>query len=164
MHPIYVTFSVPEQELPVIRERMQQAALAVEIDTPGNTSKKLHGDLSFIDNAVDITTGRIRLKATFANTNGLLWPGQFLQTRLTLGMLTNATMVPSQALQSSQSGDFVFVIGADGKAQKRPVVAGKSRGGALVIENGVKPGETVVIDGQLRLVDGAPVTIHSKAL
>ena len=164
VHPIYVTFSVPEQELPAIRERMQLAALPVEIDTPGNSSQQIHGDLSFIDNAVDITTGRIRLKATFANTNGLLWPGQFLQTRLTLGMLTNATMVPSQALQSSQSGDFVFVIGADSKAQKRAVVAGKSRGGALVIENGVKPGETVVIDGQLRLVDGAPVTIHSKAL
>ncbi len=164
VHPIYVTFSVPEQELPAIRERMEIAPLPVEVDTPGHDSRKLQGNLSFIDNAVDVTTGRIRLKATFVNTNGLLWPGQFLQTRLTLAIMTNATMVPSQALQSSQSGDFVFVIGSDGKAQKRPVMAGKSRAGALVIESGVKPGETVVIDGQLRLVDGAPVTIHSKTL
>jgi multidrug efflux system membrane fusion protein len=164
VHPIYVTFSVPEQELPAIRERMQIAALPVEVDTPGHESRKLQGNLSFIDNAVDVTTGRIRLKATFVNTNGLLWPGQFLQTRLTLGIVTNAIMVPSQALQSSQSGDFVFVIGSDGKAQKRSVVAGKSRSGALVIESGVKSGETVVTDGQLRLVEGAPVTIHSKAL
>ena len=102
VHPIYVTFSVPEQELPAIRERMETASLPVEVDTPGRESLKLQGNLSFIDNAVDVTTGRIRLKGTFVNTNGLLWPGQFLQTRLTLGMVTNATMVPSQALQSSQ--------------------------------------------------------------
>jgi multidrug efflux system membrane fusion protein len=162
--PIYVTFSVPEQELPAIRERMQLAALPVEVDTPGHDSQKLHGTLSFIDNSVDVTTGRIRLKGTFVNTNGVLWPGQFLQTRLTLGMVTNATMVPSESLQSSQTGDFIFVIGTDGKAQKRSVVAGKSRAGALVIESGIRAGETIVTDGQLRLVDGAPVTIHAKAL
>ena len=164
IHPIYATFSVPEQELPAIRERMQQATLPVEVDVPGNSSTKLTGALSFIDNAVDMTTGRIKLKATFANTNGLLWPGQFLQTRLTLRTLSHATMVPAQALQSSQSGDFVFVVRSDSSVQKRSVVAGPSRAGLLVIEKGVEPGETVVTDGQLRLVEGASVIVHTGAL
>jgi len=164
IHPIYVTFSVPEQELPAIRQRMQQATLPVEVDVPGDTSTKLTGDLTFIDNAVDITTGRIKLKATFANTNSLLWPGQFLQTRLTLRTLSRATMVPTQALQSSQTGDFVFVMRSDSTVEKRPVVAGPGRAGLLVIEKGVQPGETVVTDGQLRLVEGARVTVHTGAL
>jgi multidrug efflux system membrane fusion protein len=158
IHPIYVTFSVPEQELPAIRERMQQAALPVEVDVPGASSMKMTGDLTFIDNAVDMATGRIKLKATFANTNSLLWPGQFLQTRLTLRTLSHATMVPAQALQSSQSGDFVFVVRPDSTVQKRSVTAGPTRGGLMVIESGVQPGETVVIDGQLRLVEGSQVT------
>jgi len=164
IHPIYVTFSVPEQELPAIRERMQQATLPVEVDVPGNNSTKLTGDLSFIDNAVDMTTGRIKLKATFTNTNSLLWPGQFLQTRLTLRTLSHATMIPAQALQSSQSGDFVFVVRSNATVLKRSVVAGPGRGGLLVIEKGVEPGETVVTDGQLRLVEGANVIVHTGAL
>jgi multidrug efflux system membrane fusion protein len=164
VHPIYVTFSAPEQELPAIRERMQQAALPVEVDVPGSSSMKMTGDLTFIDNAVDMATGRIKLKATFANTNNLLWPGQFLQTRLTLRTLSHATMVPAQALQSSQSGDFVFVVRPDSTVQKRSVAAGPTRAGLMVIESGVQPGETVVIDGQLRLVEGAKITTQSPAL
>jgi membrane fusion protein, multidrug efflux system len=164
VHPIYVTFSVPEQELPPIRERMQAAALPVEVDAPGSTGLKLKGELSFIDNTVDMTTGRIRLKATFENADGLLWPGQFLQTRLTIRTLAHATMVPTQALQSSQSGDFMFVVKEDSKVQKRPVVAGPSRGGMMVVEKGIEPGETVVIDGQLRLVEGSEVKAHNNQL
>jgi multidrug efflux system membrane fusion protein len=161
VRPIYVTFSVPEQDLPTIRERMAKASLLVEVDTPGDATVKQRGEVSFIDNAVDMTTGRIKLKATFANTNNSLWPGQFVQARLTLRTLTQATMVPSQALQSSQSGDFVYVVKSDSKVQKRDVVAGMSRGGQMVIESGVQPGETVVVDGQLRLVDGATVTTQA---
>ena len=164
VHPIYVTFSVPEQELPAIRERMQGAALPVEVDAPGNTSLKLKGELSFIDNTVDMATGRIRLTATFENADGLLWPGQFLQTRLTIRTLAHATMVPTQALQSSQSGDFMFVVKQDSKVEKRPVTAGPSRGGMMVVEKGVEPGETVVIDGQLRLVEGSEVKAHNNEL
>jgi multidrug efflux system membrane fusion protein len=164
VHPIYVTFSVPEQELPTIRERMHGAALPVEVDAPGNSAIKLKGDLSFIDNTVDMTTGRIRLKATFENADGLLWPGQFLQTRLTIRTLAHATMVPTQALQSSQSGDFMFVVKQDSKVQKRMVTAGPSRGGMMVVEKGIEPGETVVIDGQLRLVEGSEVKAQNNQL
>jgi len=157
VQPIYVTFSVPEQELPAIRQRMVQSTLAVEVEVPGELADPPRGELSFIDNSVDITTGRIKLKATFANTNNLLWPGQFLQTKLTLRTLSHATVVTNHAIQSSQSGDFVFVVQPDSTVQKRLVVAGLSRKGMTVIEKGLQPGETVVTDGQLRLRDGSPV-------
>jgi multidrug efflux system membrane fusion protein len=158
VHPIYITFSVPEQELPAIRRRMKEAPLIVEGEVPGETGETPRGELAFIDNAVDTTTGRIKLKAVFANTNDVLWPGQFLQTKLILRTLNHATIVPDEAIQSSQSGDFVFVVSADSTVQKRPVLVGLSRAGMTVVENGVQAGETVVTDGQLRLKDGSPVT------
>jgi len=162
VHPIYITFSVPEQELPAIRQRMKASALIVEGEVPGETTEPARGELAFIDNAVDTTTGRIKLKAVFSNTNDVLWPGQFLQTKLILRTLNHATVVPDEAIQSSQSGDFVFVVKADSTAQKRPVVVGLSRGGMTVVESGVQGGETVVTDGQLRLKDGSPVTAQTK--
>ncbi len=161
VHPIYVTFSVPEQDLPAIRRRMQQAALPVEAQVTGEADDPPRGHLSFIDNAVDATTGRIKLKATFPNTDNTLWPGQFVQTTLVLSNLAQATVVPSQAVQSSQSGDFVFVVKADATVQKRPVALGLSRSGVAVIQRGVSPGETVVIDGQLRLAEGSKVTAQN---
>ena len=164
VHPIYVTFSVPEQDLPAIRRRMQQAALPVEAQVSGEPDDPPRGHLSFIDNAVDATTGRIKLKATFPNTDNTLWPGQFVQTTLVLSNLAQATVVPSQAVQSSQSGEFVFVVKADATVQKRPVrpvALGLSRSGVAVIQSGVSPGETVVIDGQLRLVEGSKVTTQN---
>src|SRR5207245_7207416 len=127
VHPIYVTFSVPEQDLPAIRRRMQQAALPVEAQVSGEADVPPRGHLSFIDNAVDATTGRIKLKATFPNTDNTLWPGQFVQTILTLNILKHATVVPSQAVQSSQSGDFAFVVKSDSTVQKRAIVAGLRR-------------------------------------
>jgi multidrug efflux system membrane fusion protein len=162
VHPIYITFSVPEQELPAIRQRMRESPLIVEGEVPGETGEPARGELAFIDNAVDTTTGRIKLKAVFSNTNDVLWPGQFLQTRLILRTLNHATVVPDPAIQSSQTGDFVFVVKADSTAQKRPVVVGLSRGGMTVVENGVQAGETVVTDGQLRLKDGSPVTAQTQ--
>jgi multidrug efflux system membrane fusion protein len=157
VHPIYVTFSAPEQDLPAIRQRLRESKLSVEAELPAETTEPPRGELSFIDNAVDTTTGRIKLKATFPNSNDVLWPGQFLQTKLTLRTLSNATVVPTQAIQSSQSGDFIFVVKPDSTVQKRPVVAGLSRKGKTVIENGLRAGETVVTDGQLRLRDGSPI-------
>jgi multidrug efflux system membrane fusion protein len=162
VHPIYITFSVPEQELPAIRQRMKASALIVEGEVPGDTTEPARGELAFIDNAVDTTTGRIKLKAVFSNTNDVLWPGQFLQTKLILRTLNHATVVPDEAIQSSQTGDFVFVVKVDSTVQKRPVVVGLSRGGMTVVESGVQGGETVVTDGQLRLKDGSPVTAQTK--
>jgi len=157
VQPIYVTFSSPEQDLPAIRQRMRDSRLSVEVETASDANETPHGELSFIDNFVDTATGRIKLKATFANTNNVLWPGQFVQTRLTLRTLTNATAVPARAIQSSQSGDFIFVVKSDSTVQKRPIVAGLSRNGKTVIETGLRSGETVVVDGQLRLREGSPV-------
>jgi multidrug efflux system membrane fusion protein len=158
VHPIYITFSVPEQELPAIRQRIKQAPLIVEGEVPGEARERPRGELAFIDNAVDTTTGRIKLKAVFSNTNDVLWPGQFLQTKLILRTLNHATVVPDQAIQSSQTGDFVFVVKADSTVAKRPVAVGLSRSGMTVVESGVQAGETVVTDGQLRLKEGSPVT------
>jgi multidrug efflux system membrane fusion protein len=162
VHPIYITFSVPEQELPAIRQRLKESPLIVDVEMRGDVSEPARGELAFIDNAVDTTTGRIKLKAVFANTNDVLWPGQFLQTKLVLRTLNQATIVPDRAIQSSQTGDFVFVVKADSTVQKRPVVVGLSRGGITVVENGVQAGETVVTDGQLRLKDGSPVTMQTQ--
>jgi len=161
VHPIYITFSVPEQELPAIRRRMKESPLLVDGEIPGETGQLVRGELAFIDNAVDTTTGRIKLKAVFANTNDVLWPGQFLQTKLILRTLNHATVVPDQAIQSSQSGDFVFIVKPDSTVQKRSVTIGLSRTGMTVVENGVQAGETVVTDGQLRLKDGSPVTTQT---
>jgi multidrug efflux system membrane fusion protein len=164
IHPIYVTFSVPEHELAAIRRRLSKtklfvaAQLPAEPLAPGNTAEPPRGELTFIDNTVDATTGRIKLKATFPNSDNALWPGQFVQTVLTLDVLKDAVVVPSEAVQSSQSGDFVFVVTAEATVQKRAIVAGVSRGGTTVIDKGVQAGETVVTDGQLRLTDGAKVT------
>ena len=162
VHPIYITFSVPEQELPAIRQRMKASQLMVEGEVPGELGEPARGELAFIDNVVDTTTGRIKLKAVFANTNDVLWPGQFLQTKLILRTLNHATVVPDEAIQSSQTGDFVFVVKADSTVQKRPVVIGLSRRGMTVVESGVQGGETVVTDGQLRLKDGSPVTAQTQ--
>src|SRR5437870_3553337 len=120
IHPIYVTFSVPEQDLPAIRKRLRESKLVVqaqpqaptEAGVPAGDAVDPRGELSFIDNTVDSTTGRIKLKATFPNEDSALWPGQYVQTILTLNTLAHAVVVPSQAVQSSQSGDFVFVVQA----------------------------------------------------
>ena len=161
VRPIYVTFSVPEQDLPAIRRRMREAALPVEAQVLGEADDPPYGELSFIDNAVDMNTGRIKLKATFPNTDNALWPGQFVQATLVVSNLAHATVVPAQAVQSSQSGDFVFVVKADDTVEKRPVTAGYSHNGAIVVPSGVQPGETVVTDGQLRLAEGSKVTVQA---
>src|SRR5262249_294721 len=143
---------------------MRESKLFVEAQAPvvpglpGEVAEPPRGELTFIDNTVDVTTGRIKLKATFPNSDNTLCPGQFVQTILTLNILKHATLVLSQGVQSSQSGDFVFVVKSDSTVQKRAIVAGLPRRGMTVIESGVQSGETVVTDGQLRLTEGAPVT------
>ena len=108
IRPIYVAFAVPERQLPEIRWRARAATLPVEAFAPGETNQIARGELTFIDNAVDMKTGTILLKGTFANTNEVLWPGQFVQTSLTLNMLKQATVVPSQAVQIGQNGGYIL--------------------------------------------------------
>ena len=115
-----------------------------------------------INNQVDAATGTLLLRARFANETELLWPGQFLNVVLVLGSLTNAPVVATSAVQSGQNGDFVFVVKADQTVEKRPVTLGLVRGNETVIQSGVKIGEMVVTDGQLRLVNGAKVDIKTS--
>jgi membrane fusion protein, multidrug efflux system len=157
--PIYVAFSVPEQQLPAIRRESQGCALPVVAIVPGDTNLSATGELTFINNTVDASTGTIGLKGTFANTNDVLWPGQFVQVSMTLRQLAQATVVPSQAVQTGQDGDYVFVVKGDETVEPRPVIASITRSGKTVIVSGLTPGETVVTDGQMRLVPGAKVSV-----
>jgi multidrug efflux system membrane fusion protein len=163
IHPIYVTFAVPEQYLPVIKREMRTKTLPVAVTFQNMDGPPPQGDLTFVDNAVDMTTGTILLKATFPNNDWALWPGQFVQVNLMLAELTNAIVVPSQALQTGQNGSFTYVVKLDQTVEQRPVTAGISYQGGTVIEKGLSAGETVVTDGQLRLAPGVNVDVKSSA-
>jgi len=161
IHPIYAAFAVPEQNLPAIRRRMREAVLPVTAVIPGEDAQPV-GKLTFVDNAVNTDTGTILLKGTFDNADDTLWPGQFIQVTLTLSNLVQAAVVPSQAVQTGQNGEFVFVVKPDETVEMRPVVTGVTSEGVTVIASGAKPGETVVTDGQLRLVPGAEVSVKTS--
>jgi membrane fusion protein, multidrug efflux system len=164
VHPIYVAFAVPEQQLPAIRRQARQAALPVEVVVPDDPDHPARGELTFIDNTVDTNTGTILLKGTFANPDDVLWPGQFVHVSLTLSNLVDATVVPSQAVQTGQNGEFIFVVQPDQTVEARPVVTGIAYDGQTVIASGIAPGETVVTDGQLRLVPGTKVEVKTQEL
>jgi multidrug efflux system membrane fusion protein len=163
IRPIHVTFSVPEQNLAKIKKYQAEGPLAVEALIPQDDGPPEHGELSFIDNQVDSLTGMITLKATFQNESGRLWPGQFVNALLALHTLPGAVVVPTAAVQTSQSGQFVFVVKQDQTVDLRPIVAGLSLDHRTVIQQGVEAGETVVTDGQLRLVPGAKINIKRHA-
>ena len=160
--PIYVSFTVPEKELPEIKKYLSGGRLKVEAVAPNDPKGPEEGTISFLDNAVDTTTGTIRLKGTFANSGLRLWPGQFVNCALTLTYLSNAVVVPTSAVQTGQQGEYLFVVKRDGTVEMRPVAVALAGGGESVIARGVKPGETVVTDGQLRLVPGAKVEVKEK--
>ena len=160
--PLYEDFSVPEQYLGVIKKYMAGGRLQIEATPYGDTAAEV-GYLTFVDNTVDNTTGTIKLKGTFANTDHRLWPGQFSTVSLRLSEEENATVVPTQAVQTGQSGDFVFVIKPDQTAESRPVKVARTLGTESVIAKGIEPGETVVTDGQLRLIPGIKVQIKAAA-
>jgi multidrug efflux system membrane fusion protein len=160
IHPIYVAFAVPEQYLPEIKKEMRERTLNVQV-TFQNMDAPPQGELTFIDNSVDTTTGTIQLKATFPNEDSALWPGQFVQVVLTLSDLTNAIVVPTQAVQTGQNGRFVYVVKPDQIAEERPVTIGITYQGETVVQSGLRTGETVVTDGQLRLAPGVKVNIKS---
>lgn len=159
--PAEVAFAVPASLLPSIRSRMEAAEpLQVEVYAPGAHRPLGVGRLTFVDNAIDEATGTIGLKATFPNEDEALWPGQFVEVRMELGTLPDAVVVPEPAVQRSQQGEFVFVVGPDGKARQRPVATGIRAGGLVQIREGIAPGDRVVTDGQLRLFPGAAVAIR----
>lgn len=166
LRPVYVTFSAPEQLLPEIQRYNAGHTLTVNAtgvagaQSPGINAQ---GQLTFIDNAVDSTTGTIKLKATFPNADHALWPGQFVTVVMTLRTLAHATVVPSEAIQSGQKGQFAFVVKPDQTVETRVVTVGQTVDNQIVVESGISPGETVVTDGQLRLFPGARIRVAPAA-
>ena len=155
--PIFANFSVPEQHLGAIRRLSASRALAVRVALKDEPGRSADGRVVVLDNSVDAATGTIRLKAVFENQDRLLWPGQFVNVALTLDTIADASIVPPEAVQNGQQGEFVYIVKADSTVEPRPVKTGFALEGKLVIEKGVAPGETVVTDGQLRLFPGARI-------
>jgi membrane fusion protein, multidrug efflux system len=154
VEPVYVTFSVPEARLRSIRKSQ-----TVTATTQDNPTAPQTGQVSFIDNTVDTTTGTIRVKGTFANPRHSLWPGQFVRVSLRLETMPNALLVPNQVVQGGQDGSYAFVVKPDRTVESRPVVTGQRVGEEVVIEKGLDEGEVVVTEGQLRLAPGSRVQI-----
>ena len=163
INPIYVTFAVPQQHLADVKRYMGQSRLRVTAAVPNDTGAPEQGTLNFVDNAVDPTTGTIRLRAEFQNGRNRLWPGLFVNAMLRLSERPNTLVVPSQAISTNQNGQFVYVVKSDNTVESRPVVTGVAIEGQTIIQDGLKAGETVVVDGQLRLVPGSRTEITNRA-
>ena len=164
VRPIYVGFSIPEQQLPLVKKYLRDnEKMKVEAIIPGEPDRPAAGELTFIDNAIDAATGTILLKGTFPNDDRRLWPGQYVNVVLTLAQEPNALVVPGVAVQTGQQGQFVFVLKGDNTVEARPVITGRSVDDSIVIEKGLQPKEQVVTDGQFRLVDGARVEVRQPA-
>ena len=162
IHPIYAAFAVPERYLPEIQKQMRGRTLTVTAGFENLTGAPPSGELSFVDNSVDATTATILLKATFPNLDEKLWPGQYVQLALQLDELKDAVVVPSQAVQNGQSGQFIFVVKPDQTVESRAVKTSVTFKGETVITSGVRVGETVVTDGQLRLAPGVTVSFKTE--
>jgi len=160
--PIHADFTVPQEYLPEIRKYLAMGPLRVAASVPSSPEAPEVGTLTFIDNAVDPTTGTIHLRATFDNRRGLLWPGLYVNTLITLSQQSNAKVIPAQALNAGQQGSFVYVVHDDSTVSARPVVSSRSIEGQAVIDKGLELGESVVTDGQVRLVPGAKVQIKTN--
>jgi multidrug efflux system membrane fusion protein len=157
--PVYVSFSVPEALLPELKRYMAKGKLPISALAPTDEGPAATGLVNFIDNAVDPTTGQIKVKGTFPNTDRKLWPGQYVNVNVTLSNEPNAIVVPSLAVQTGQQGTYVFVVKSDQSVDLRPIVVERTSDERSVIKSGLKPGETVVTDGQLRLNAGTKVSI-----
>jgi multidrug efflux system membrane fusion protein len=160
LRPIYVSFTIPERHLPDIRAALADSErLPAVVTMPSHPDKPITGTLTFVDNQVDAATGTIPLKATFANDDIRLWPGQFVNVNLTLGIQAQAVVVPSPTIQIGQNGPYVFVIKEDSTVELRLVRVDRTVGNRTVVASGLSAGERVVVDGQLRLNNGTRVTI-----
>ena len=162
--PVYVSFAIPEQQLSVVRGLLRKAPLTVDVTIPGGDKPVAEGRIAFLDNAVDQTTGTIKVRAVFDNADAALWPGQFYTVRVNLYDQQNAILVPSRALQTGPNGQFVYVVKEDMTVELRKVVALRSEGDITVLaDGGVVKGEKVVVRGALRLAPGAKVIITDGA-
>jgi len=159
VEPIYVTFSVPAVQLSTIRERMGKDKIQVTVTPQDGSTAPVQGELAFIDNTVDSSTDTIKLKGRFANSDHRLWPGQFARVSLRVTTLPHALVLPTQAVQTGQDGQFVFLVKPDNTVDQQPVVTGQRVGDDVVVEKGLRAGQTVVTEGQLRLEAGSKVQV-----
>ena len=160
--PIYVNFTVPQQYWPDIKKNMNEGMLHVSAAVPQDSGHPKQGNVIFVDNAVDATTGTLHLKATFENSENHFLPGMFVSVLLRLSEQPNAKVVPAQAVTEGQNGTFVYVVKPDDTVEMRPVVSGHTYGGEAVIDSGLERNEVVVTDGQTRLVPGAKVQVTNN--
>jgi len=161
--PVYVAVAVPERDLSEIRRRQAQGPLSVQAEDAVTNRLIASGTLTFIDNTVDRATGTITLKATFQNADRALWPGQFVNARITLSTISDAIVAPQGAVQNGQQGTYAYVVKSDDTVEPRPVTVARQLPEGAVIEKGLSAGERVVTDGQLRLRPGAKVEILTQA-
>jgi multidrug efflux system membrane fusion protein len=163
MRPIRVSFAIPGNQLPLVQKYSSRSKLEVKVKPSRDDEKtEVRGVLTFMDNSVDTNTGTVTLKAEFSNKEGLLWPGQFVDTELILTVEPAVLTIPAGAVVTGQEGTFVFVIGSDKKVEKRLVKVNRSLNNTVVIDEGLKAGEVVVTDGQMRLVPGVEVDIKNS--
>ncbi|HYR91328.1 MAG TPA: efflux RND transporter periplasmic adaptor subunit [Terriglobia bacterium] len=163
LHPIYVSFTVPENSLPLIKTRMASGKVAVAALPQSDNAAAENGTLSFVENTVDTATGTIRLKAIFDNPGAGLWPGQFVRVSVRLNASAHSVVIPFTAVQTGQDGKFVFVVKPDMTVEARPVLTGRTIERDVVIEKGLSDGESVVTTGQLRLVPGSRIQIKTNS-
>jgi len=163
VRPVFATFAVPEQHLPQIRKYQGAGPLQVAVTAPKSEARLAEGRLVFVDNAVDASTGTIRMRAQFDNADATLWPGQFVNVSVRLYEDDKAIVVPSRALQTGPVGQFVYVVKPDQSAEVRKVTVSRSEGDLAVIAAGLAPGEQVVVRGALRLSPGARVQVVAES-
>jgi membrane fusion protein, multidrug efflux system len=162
LSPINVTFAIPEAQLAPLKRYMQRGGVAVDVAPPSDATARSTGHVTFIDNAVDPTTGTIKVKGSFPNSNRVLWPGQFVNVVLTLSEDRDAIVAPTAAVQTGQDGQYVFVVKKDQSAEFRRVHVIRTVGEETIVSDGLQPDEVVVTDGHLRLTPGARVTIRNQ--
>ena len=158
--PIYVTFSVPEANLDRVRRHFTSGQLKVLTYPKGQSENPAEGRLTFIDNGVDTTTGMFKLKGTYQNKDRRLWPGQYVDVALELSTQKNAVVVPTKAIQSGQQGEYVYVVRTDSTAESRPVKTEGTYQNLTLISDGLKAGEHVIVNGQLRVAPNAKVMVQ----
>jgi len=158
--PIFVSFTLSQENLHKIHEKQALAPLVTLAYGGDQVTRLSEGKLAVIDNAIDQTTGTIRLKASFANEDERLWPGEFVNVRLILSIRKDVPTVPSQTVQVGPNGNYVYVITSEQKVERRPVEVAAVQDGIAVVTKGLSPGEKVVVDGQYRLTEGARVRLE----
>jgi membrane fusion protein, multidrug efflux system len=163
LSPIDVTFAVPEAQLGPLKRAMSRGPVSVSVELPNDAASESTGRVTFVDNAVDPTTGTIKIKGSFANRDRGLWPGQFVNVVITLATDADAIVAPTAAVQTGPDNVYVFVVKPDQTAEVRPITIGRTSGPETIVSSGLEADDVVVTDGQLRLVPGSRVTIRSDA-